>query len=1190
MSNPSNLYAEKVFAEHPMALWSLDEAVDYISLIDEETRVLFDPMTLQGKNPTPFNNVDWTFGISNPSPEEKFGVQFPNSNCSKINPSTDDDNLIDTISFFLNDPSDATPIASLDKSLDTFNISFFLKSLHPFTSSIEIGYFVATDPDFLSDLTFVAKEAFSKNIFNEWSMYSATFDVPNTDEEFLYPYISISYINQTVAGGSFVPSEYSYVINGISMGQWSEGFTVESLGIESPLALTESESDLFGAEYYVPGYQYGLGSLDAKYLISDNSLLCKNTSVPMVYGSKSITRISPNSQNAKPSLVIPGAAMLYDSGRYNEYTFETWLRIDVRSTESRRILGPVGSEHGLYVEGPFLRVRIGDSVGSYFVGEWYRPMLVDLRIAYNSASLLVNGEEVINVSFDTETLELSDVDGEDFWGFYAYQDVPIVEIDCPAIYSYVVPSLVAKRRFGYGQAVESPDGINKSFGATTAFIDYSVADYTGNYHYPDMGRWSQGISENIDSSGKTLSSPAVALPEFIFSSTTYEEWFSSQKENDEEYFTFADSPGFIRFNDLSVTSEPTKGIYKIFSISSYSNDPQILFKVVNKINGDEFRIVLVGDTVDYILKIRGVESIVDQKQGVLLNSKTFVGISFDRLSDFYGGDVLSFFNNSSQLLFFISGDNTYSSSFTGKVYKVGICTERNLSKIIDQFEIQDIPDYVDAGLSGTLVWFMTLDGGFPDSFDITNIYEHVATYTLRSHIDYGVYSIDVDCDSYWQDYVPLAYFAQYVKNINEEDYYDLDFLQFNIDYPTIPKFRLSTYDTRDAMVKTYISFQIVETGATKQLSSFAEIIPASRSGIVNAGNYNWMDAAFEVVDGMIIYPPKDIPLTSYAIVTHVDMKASGAIKNKIAIRKLQYASQAYNDNTANPIGTKFNVPVFPYQKLGVYFDYKSRNPYRIYKGSTPYLYLTRKSGIEKVGDYDPLINRGFLVNINSKSAPSYKVIATQMFAFFGEDEFPKGELKFFELESDYSYIKVFMQPIGKSRKRARLYAFDAKTGEFQTGLAFYINGKLVKNPIINVNEWTVIGMRFAEPLRFDNSVGAIRITGPLMVNNISYYESSGTQEVERQSFRLWFDVAAISNTWDYWRLRINEIGGSYLWSDVLVLGTTQYYGVDPSDIYKAYTGTNKIIAGDKSSIFLGGLIKYGITKDIVWSSNIIKPL
>jgi hypothetical protein len=320
------------------------------------------------------------------------------------------------------------------------------------------------------------------------------------------------------------------------------------------------------------------------------------------------------------------------------------------------------------------------------------------------------------------------------------------------------------------------------------------------------------------------------------------------------------------------------------------------------------------------------------------------------------------------------------------------------------------------------------------------------------------------------------------------------------------------------------------------------------------------------------------------------MKASGAIKNKIAIRKLQYASQAYNDNTANPIGTKFNVPVFPYQKLGVYFDYKSRNPYRIYKGSTPYLYLTRKSGIEKVGDYDPLINRGFLVNINSKSAPSYKVIATQMFAFFGEDEFPKGELKFFELESDYSYIKVFMQPIGKSRKRARLYAFDAKTGEFQTGLAFYINGKLVKNPIINVNEWTVIGMRFAEPLRFDNSVGAIRITGPLMVNNISYYESSGTQEVERQSFRLWFDVAAISNTWDYWRLRINEIGGSYLWSDVLVLGTTQYYGVDPSDIYKAYTGTNKIIAGDKSSIFLGGLIKYGITKDIVWSSNIIKPL
>ena len=36
MSNPSNLYAEKVFAEHPTGLWALDDKADYISLISEE--------------------------------------------------------------------------------------------------------------------------------------------------------------------------------------------------------------------------------------------------------------------------------------------------------------------------------------------------------------------------------------------------------------------------------------------------------------------------------------------------------------------------------------------------------------------------------------------------------------------------------------------------------------------------------------------------------------------------------------------------------------------------------------------------------------------------------------------------------------------------------------------------------------------------------------------------------------------------------------------------------------------------------------------------------------------------------------------------------------------------------------------------------------------------------------------------
>ena len=38
MSNPSNLYAEKIYSEHPLVLWALDDQADYVSLITDAKR------------------------------------------------------------------------------------------------------------------------------------------------------------------------------------------------------------------------------------------------------------------------------------------------------------------------------------------------------------------------------------------------------------------------------------------------------------------------------------------------------------------------------------------------------------------------------------------------------------------------------------------------------------------------------------------------------------------------------------------------------------------------------------------------------------------------------------------------------------------------------------------------------------------------------------------------------------------------------------------------------------------------------------------------------------------------------------------------------------------------------------------------------------------------------------------------
>jgi hypothetical protein len=1186
MSNPSNLYAEKIFAEHPLAMWPLDEPSDYISLISDQTR----ESTAWAISPfTQLSASSSELDILTTNPLELGAVPFLDSPVFKFAPipqAAPGQAAIETLS--ISPASQPVPISSVSLDLKNVTFGFYLRSLHSYTVGLTVGYVLSSATPNASDIV-VKRQVLSQPIPGEWSMYSVTLDLPQvTDKTHIYPFISIAYSKQALFDNS---SDYGYLINGISFGQWSENFNVSSLGIENKQPFTDTN---INADYYIDAYQYGLGSNDGKYLIADNKLLAQNTSMPMVYGSSSLTKILPNPVAGQPSLLIPGMGMLDNSGRYNAYTFETWIRIDARNLAIRKVLGPVFSDNGLYVDGPFLRLKIGEALGSYFVGEWYRPMLVHIRIALNSASLLVNGEEVLSLEFSTESADYgnnTDYPGG-IWGVYAYEDVPIVEIDCPAIYSYSVPAIVAKRRFGYGQAVESPDGVNKSFGASTAFIDYAVADYTNNYQYPDMGSWSQGISENIVTDDNTLATPTHSLPDFVFENTDYDSWFATQYVAAQPYFNFAQDPGFIRFNDLAVADQPTAGAYLIFAISEFSENEKTLLRIVNKINGDSFTVKLVSDEIRYMISIRGVEQEISSIPGVIINSRILAAVSFTELANQFGGDVLTFFSNSSQLLMFVAGDNSYTNMFDGNIYKVGICTERNLAKIQSYFAVPDSNVEVYGGESNTATFIAVLDGGIPSSFSIDEVFDHIANYTLVASNILGVFRIDVDSDSYWQDYLPLSYFSQYVTNPFGENYYDLDFLQFNIDYPATTRLLQSRYDTSNELVKTYISFQPIAGGATKQISAFANVEPLSQNNVVSPDSQrsgNWIDRAYEVVDGTIIYPPRDINFNDIAIVTHIELKIRGGLNNKISIRKIQYASQAFNASSANPIGTKFNIPVYPYQKYSSYFDYKSRNPYKIYKGSTPHLYLTKKTGIEKAGGYDPLINRGFLINVNDKSAAEYRVIATQMFLYYSKPRFDNEAVKIFEIQSAYDYIKVYVEPNSSDRNRARIYAVDANTGIEISAIAFYINGRLVNNPILNINEWTALGIRFAEPIPFDNFVGAIRFTGPILVNNISYYESSSLQEIERRSLRLWDAVEANSNSWNYWLSLLNEFGQSYKWRDVLVIASTIFSGIDPADIYKTYTGTNKIIGNDNASFSIGKP-SYEVVNGLAWSSAIVKPL
>lgn len=170
---------------------------------------------------------------------------------------------------------------------------------------------------------------------------------------------------------------------------------------------------------------------------------------------------------------------------------------------------------------------------------------------------------------------------------------------------------------------------------------------------------------------------------------------------------------------------------------------------------------------------------------------------------------------------------------------------------------------------------------------------------------YDSYFLDIGVAGYWEDYLPLSYFGQFVQNDVGNTYYDLDFLQFNIGYPRPSELleQASTsawtyqqlkddfeypiqrtysqldnylftgwdnylqmqgqtekyyeYDTEDASIRSFVTFQYVTDGANAPRSEFTTTRTAREGSIIDINDFNqWPVTKFEVVDNTLIYPAK----------------------------------------------------------------------------------------------------------------------------------------------------------------------------------------------------------------------------------------------------------------------------------------------------------------------------------------------
>jgi len=1245
MSNPSNLYAEKVFAEHPTGLWALDDKADYISLISEAQRVLSDT----GKWNSPIGGTVSDYPQSTDEP-------FTGSYVGKITatPTSSEFGSVTLIS------KDIINLQELNQYLKTFSVGGYFYSESSYISGFEIGY---QYEDTTSGQNITHLKNYDTIINNSWLFISETFDTP-PDNTGLRLVFKINFL-----GGSEI--EDVFLVNGLTLGQWSEEFASTSLGIE-PIEITDQNIAL-SLKDAVVAKCYGLQELDAYYLVSDNMLKAKNLGVPMVYGTSGLTAIYPNENN--PSLIIPGVGLLNESGKFRQYTLEAWIRVNSYSIERKRIVGPIASTDGIYVEGPFIGLRIGSEYKTYYVGEWTRPMLVHMKIGEDFASLVINGQEVISLTYLTDSLSLPSMlnqngKDQDWIGFYAYEDISPIEIDCVGIYPYLVSSSVAKRRFVFGQGVDIPENINTSYSGTSVFIDYSFADYTSSYSYPGIGSWGQGFNDNMGISKGALSVLSHPLPEIVLSSKTKEELFldckTVQPSDTKEFFSFRPNnswdlvSGYLFFENFDFINNPVSAFYGCFKLPESSSSVQTLFRIEKENTNNYFLIQLLNNQISYKISYNGTEETIYTPLVALPGEVVDIGLNIPEFVSRFGNPASNFFGSLSDLRMYIGGNKNGLSTFTGRIYKIGLCTKYNFQKIKGLFNEIGVPIWnedlfaiyqnnqlinIDGGMDTTS---MPPYGGITDTVnggisggsvvisDEDSLLDHIASYTLLPEIVFDKYKLAVSANAYWEDQLPLTYFAESVIDKRGDQYFDLDFIQFNIDYPipskTIaietepeawtyaelsdeygtPVQRTYTsldnylftgyndyddlknkiakeykYDTDESLLRSYVTFQYTKLGANQTSFYFTKIERPSRDGVLIPGS-DWMTTKYEVVDNMIIYPPIGVDFNDLSIVTHLEANLKNSERNNIVVKKLSYASQALNESDASPIGTRFGTDIYPYTKTGIYYDFKKNNPFSIYTGSSPYLYLTKNSGIQLRGKFDPLINRGLLVPINESRAEGFKVIAMQLAVRFDGDYFPYAPTQIFEIQSQDSYIKFYMVACDPSGRRAKIYALDARTGLVQDGIGFYWNGKIVKEPIITLQEWGFLGVNFLSSLNFSFFEGAVRLTGPVLFNSISYYQSTNLQEVQNISERPWFRVRVLGSStqplrWDFWD------SPSFNWNKVLVLSEKSYYGVDPSDVYKSYTGTNKIIVDDERPISIGNY-SYTVFTDVNWSQFVQDPV
>jgi hypothetical protein len=1192
----SNLYASRIYAEHPVALWSMDEPNYFVSLISEEE-----------KNVT---ESDWTFDNATRNASAQFtlsGYPFDDLDVNKIYLSTDSPKEME-VSL-----SSAISYSELDLGKGSLCVSSYIY----IPGETDVLYL---DIGFIVDGEHVYKRYLSSKV-NNWEKVSHTV---NFSESIFTPFIRVGFYPSADAG----EVDTSIYINGVSVGQWSEPYNSISTGV-FPEPLPSNIRSLIDFPESIQCRvldPYGISTESENGYVTSisNSLFAKLAGVPMVYGSSGNVRLNKDaiiltetidgssleemmieggSSSTEymysidgggsyeflyltesqyynfPSLIFPGKGFLNQAGKNKTLTAEFWLRINPEKTKSNRIFGPLTSSDGIYIDKEFISIVVGSYKKSYFIGKWYRPMLMHFCQSSTEIFLMINGEKVISIPIESLNIETFPPKEEDFLGFYTDAEIYLYEIDSFSIFPYAVEDQVAKKRYVFGQGVQEQDNIISSLNGDLSYVDFPFSGYSSTIRYPDRTKWEDGFYNNIVASSKGISLPQYGLPQVLFnnagvgsdyqkslaSANFYEDNYEIQDESypficmtpNYEYL-FNQAFGTIYFSKLNQTNYQTRSLYSVLKTSEDVETRQSILYVSNNNQSNVFEVFIDSASIHYSYN----ETIL-KSELVSEDSSFAVGIDFNKIEQAYNSVVGSFFSRPDALSLNFAGKDE--DVFLGKIFSLTVnsdfFTDKDGSEMFDSY-------------------------GFAIKNFNSKFYDYVGAYTLLPKATNTSMTLDVGVSGYWENSIPLSYFGRYITQANGDLKYDLDLLQFNIDAPSSifsKHNQLSSEYQESLSTKVFVTLQDVSKIGKTVYTQFSNTEVVGIDKILDLGKISSPNnTKYKIGDKTIMYVPKNIAgFTNYYVTLHIEISSKGINTENVNVKNMGIAGMSFDEAEFYSINTSTSGKFYPIVKNENQYVYKRNIPVLIDTDSSPYLYLAGDSGIQVLPEVDENLTKGLSIPVNQTLKVNQEVVGLQMFLMYDESNSFTERKKIGRIFSSNDSFDIILIP-EEDGKRAFFSIVNSITGKQFLDAKSFLNGKLVNDIVIEPLTWNYIAIALQEnSIPLNGILAQIEIYSGVKVDNVASFMELNPIKQNLVVFDDWDLVD--NNTWEYWSASAN-----LNWTQILNEESLEVtvLSLDGKEIFNTYAGLSSGV-GDDNSVINVSFDSVVILNDITWDNYLV---